>query len=265
VIAGHIDGPWSEQGRSFGFYLKPHFYQTPLFAILIIAGVLLLAGLLYRLRMIELKARYTAVLGERNRIAGEIHDTLAQNLAGIALQLDSVNMHSPEIPAGLRQRLDQACNLVRYSLSEARRAVADLRSDELEQRDLAIVLPLIAEQMSAGVSLDARVKVVGTPRRLNPLTEKNLLRIFQEAMANAVKHAGAGRIDIELRYALDRLVLWVRDDGGGFDTEKIIPLGVGHYGLTGMRERAERIGGKLTLKSKLGQGTELLIEVPLSS
>ena len=174
-------------------------------------------------------------------------------------------MHSPEIPASLRQRLDQACNLVRYSLSEARRAVADLRSDELEQRDLAVVLPLIAERMSAGVSLDARVKVLGTPSRLNPLTEKNLLRIFQEAMANAVKHAGARRIDIELRYALDRLVLWVRDDGGGFDTEKIIPLGVGHYGLTGMRERAERIGGKLTLKSKLGQGTELLIEVPLSS
>ena len=84
-------------------------------------------------------------------------------------------------------------------------------------------------------------------------------------MANAVKHAGARTIDIELRYALDRLVLWVRDDGSGFDTEKIIPLGVGHYGLTGMRERAERIGGRLTLKSKLGQGTELLIEVPLSS
>jgi signal transduction histidine kinase len=97
------------------------------------------------------------------------------------------------------------------------------------------------------------------------MTEKNLLRIFQEAMANAVKHAGARTIDIELRYAPECLVLWVRDDGSGFDTERIIPLGVGHYGLTGMRERAERIGGRLTLKSKLGQGTELLIEVPLST
>ncbi len=263
VIAGHIDGPWNEQGRSFGFYLKPHFYQTSLFLLLIIATVLLLAGLLYRLRMVELKARYSAVLGERNRIAREIHDTLAQNFAGIALQLDSVNMQSPDLPASLRLRLDQACNLVRYSLSEARRAVADLRSDELEQRELAVVLPEIAERMAAGAALEADVQVLGTPLRLNPRTDKHLLRIFQEAMANAVKHAGARTIKVELRYGHDSLVLYVSDDGSGFDTEKIIPLGVGHYGLTGMRERAERIGGKLTLKSKLGQGTELLVEVPL--
>ena len=263
VIAGHIDGPWNEKGRSFAFYLRPHFYQTSLFLVLVIASVLLIAGLLYRLRMLELTTRYSAVLGERNRIAREIHDTLAQNLAGIALQLDSVHMQSPDIPPGLRQRLDQACNLVRYSLSEARRAVSDLRSDELEERELAVVLPQIAERMASGGALEAQVQVLGTPRRLNPRTEKNLLRIFQEAMANAVKHAGASKIDVELRYGLGSLVLWVRDDGSGFDTEKIIPLGVGHYGLTGMRERAERIGGRFTLKSVIGEGTELLVEVPL--
>lgn len=152
---------------------------------------------------------------------------------------------------------------MRYSLSEARRAVTDLRSDELEDRELAVVLPQIAERMAAGAAVQARVEVLGTPRKLTPMTEKNLLRIFQEAMANAVKHAEARTIDVELRYGRDCLVLWVRDDGSGFDTEKIIPLGVGHYGLTGMRERAERIGGRLTLKSEVGQGTELLIEVPL--
>jgi signal transduction histidine kinase/ligand-binding sensor domain-containing protein len=263
VIAGHIDGPWNETGQSFGFYFKPYFYQTSLFLALVIATVLLLAALMYRLRMVELRARYSAVLGERNRIAREIHDTLAQNLAGIALQLDSVNMQSPDISAGLRLRLDQACNLVRYSLSEARRAVSDLRSDELEQRELATALPQIAEQIAAGTAVDAHVRVLGTPRRLNPITEKNLLRIFQEAMANAVKHASAQTIEVELRYELNFLALLVRDDGSGFDTARIIPLGVGHYGLTGMRERAERIGGRLTLSSTIGRGTELLVEVPL--
>ncbi len=263
VIAGHVDGPWNEVGQAFGFYFKPHFYQTSLFLMLVIATVLLLVALLHRLRVIELRARYSAVLGERNRIALEIHDTLAQNLAGIGLHLDSITMLSPEVPTGLRRHLDQACNLVSYSLSEARRAVGDLRSDELEQRDLAVVLPEIAERMAAGAALEARVQVLGAPRKLKSMTEKNLLRIFQEAMANAVKHASARTIEVELRYDLDYLVLCVRDDGSGFDTERVIPLAVGHYGLTGMRERAERIGGKLTLKSKLGQGTELLVKVPM--
>ena len=116
--------------------------------------------------------------------------------------------------------------------------------------------------MAATAAAEAKVQVVGIPRRLSPVIEKNLLRIFQEAMANAIKHAAARNIDIKLRYETDSLLLSIQDDGSGFDTDNIIPLGVGHYGLTGMRERAERIGGRLA-KESVRQGTQLLVEVPL--
>lgn len=265
VIAGTVGGSWNEVGASFGFYLRPYFYQTRTFIGAIVSGVLLLTWLLYRLRMHELKARYSAVLAERNRISQDIHDTFAQNLAGIALQLDSMTMQLEEIPQSLKERLDEACNLTRYSLAEVRRAVGDLRADELAREELPAALPAIARRMAANSAVEPSIQVVGTPKRLNPVTEKNLLRIFQEALANALKHANAQAIDVELRYEREDLVLRVRDDGRGFDAEMAIPLGIGHYGLTGMRERTERIGGRLTLRSAPGEGTELLIVVPLSA
>ena len=112
--------------------------------------------------------------------------------------------------------------------------------------------------------METRVRVAGAPRDLNPVTEKNLLRIFHEAIANAVKHSHAQNVEVDLEYGADSLTLSVRDDGAGFDTGQVIPLGVGHFGLTGMRERAERIGGHLTLRSVPGEGTELVVEVPFS-
>jgi signal transduction histidine kinase len=261
VIAGKTDGAWNQAGAAFSFYLKPPFYRTPLFAAIVVVFAMLLAWLMYWLRMRGLRARYSAVLAERNRISRDIHDTLAQNLAGIALQLDAVHMQLPDVKNGLRERLDEACNLTRYSLAEARLAIADLRTDELECPELAAALPKIARRVAA--DLQTRVQVVGAPRKLSPAMERDLLRIFQEALVNVVKHAHARTVDVELRYAPDSLALRVRDDGRGFDPESLSPAGSGHYGLIGMRERAERIGGHLTLNSRPGEGTEMLVEVPL--
>ena len=265
VIAGSVDGSWNEEGAAFAFDLTPHFYQTRLFMVAIVSAALLLGWLYYRLHMHEVRARYAAVLAERNRISQDIHDTFAQNLAGIALQLDSMTMQLQEIPPALRQQIDEACSLTRYSLAEARRAVADLRSDDLERADLSAALPEIANRLAANAGIHTSIQITGTPQRLSPVTEKNLLRIFQEAMANALKHAHAETIDIELNYGDEDLALRVRDNGRGFDAARVVPLGVGHYGLTGMRERAERIGGCLTLKSVPGEGTDLLITVPFSA
>jgi signal transduction histidine kinase/ligand-binding sensor domain-containing protein len=261
VIAGENDGAWNQTGAEFSFYLKPPFYRTPLFAALTASVVLLLVWLAYQVRMRGLRARYSAVLSERNRISRDLHDTLAQNLAGIALHLDSVHMQLPDVSSDLRESLDEACNLTRYSLAEARRAIADLRSDELEGPELAAALPQIAQRATS--SLQTRVQVTGSPRKLTKAVERDLLRIFQEALANAVKHAQARTVDVELNYAQDALALRVRDDGRGFDPDSLSPALSGHYGLIGMRERAERIGGHLTLTSRPGEGTELLVEVPL--
>jgi ligand-binding sensor domain-containing protein/two-component sensor histidine kinase len=264
VIAGKADGSWNETGDSFSFYFKPPFYRSSLFAALAIPSVFLFAGFLYWLRMRGLKARYSAVLAERNRISQDIHDTLAQNLAGIALQLDAVHMQLPDVKSDLRKRLDEACDLTRYSLAEARRAITDLRSNELEYPDLSSALPEIVQRLAAA-TLEARVRVAGTPRKLNPTIERNLLRIVQEALSNAVKHAHARTVDVELTYTHDSVALRVRDDGDGFDPKKLWPAGSGHYGLIGMRERAERIGGHLMLNSRPGEGTELRVEVPIGA
>ncbi|MGD0616822.1 MAG: two-component regulator propeller domain-containing protein [Bryobacteraceae bacterium] len=264
VIAGSVDGQWNQQGASFAFHLQPRFYNTRLFWGVCAAVLLLIAWLLYRLRIYEIKATYLAVLAERHRISQDLHDTFAQNLAGIALQLDSITMQLEEIPPGVKSRLDEACVLTRYSLAEARRAVSDLRSDELEGAELTAALPEIASRLVGGGGVRTVVTVAGTPQQLSPVARKAVVRIFQEAMANALKHAHAETIEIQLRYENEGLVLAVRDDGRGFDAASAIPLTVGHYGLTGMRERAERIGGRMTLTSAPGLGTELAIFVPFA-
>jgi signal transduction histidine kinase/ligand-binding sensor domain-containing protein len=261
VIAGKVDGAWNEAGATFPFYLEPPFYRTWAFGALMALSVASLAGLLYWMHVRGLRARYSAVLAERNRISRDIHDTLSQNLAGIALQLDAVHMHLPDVRSELRERLDEACNLTRYSLAEARRAIGDLRSDELEGPELAAALPEIARRLAA--ALQTRIQVIGAPRKLDPATQRNLLRIFQEAITNAVKHAHATTVYVELKFAPHSIALCVRDDGRGFDPQSLSPTGGGHYGLIGMRERAERIGGHLTLNTRPGEGTELMVEVPI--
>jgi signal transduction histidine kinase len=261
VIAGKLDGAWNQTGAVYSFYLKPPFYRTSFFGVVVALSVAFLGWMLYWLRMRGLRARYSAVLAERNRISRDIHDTLSQNLAGIALQLDAVHMHLPDVQSDLRERLDEACNLTRYSLAEARRAISDLRSDDLEGPELAAALPEIANRVASAV--ETHIAVTGSPRKLNPVTERNLLRIYQEALANAVKHSHATTLDVELKFEPHNIELRVRDDGRGFDPQSLNPAGSGHYGLIGMRERAERIGGRLTLNTGPGKGTELLVDVPV--
>jgi signal transduction histidine kinase len=261
VRAGIPGGPWSE--TSFAFQLRPHFYETAWFRYLCI--LLAAAGIwgLFRLRVRQIRQRFALVLDERTRLAREIHDTLAQGFVGISSQLDAVAL---TLNGGLdvaRRHLDLARKMARHSLTEARRSVMDLRASALEGHHLPAALSEAAHQWTAGTPVQVHVDVAGVTSELPEEMEQHLLRIAQEAVANTVKHARAREVRISLHMDHGRLRLSVADDGQGFEqTDAFSEIG-GHFGLLGMRERAERLGGKLELHSTPGRGTQVEVKVPL--
>lgn len=259
VRACNNDGIWNETGASFSFYLKPHFFQTYWFYAACIVMIGLVGVGIYRLRVKHIEAQFSAVLAERNRMAREIHDTLAQGFAGISLQLEAVDETLSESPSVARKHLNRARSLVRSSLAEARRSVWELRSPALESTDLPSALSNIALQLAAN-PLRPSVNVTGDRRRLPSTVEENLLRIGREALTNAVKHAQAQTIDVDLNFEAHRVLLSVRDDGCGFDPDHQHSLGNSGFGLISMRERAEAIGAKLNVDSKPGNGTLVTVE-----
>ncbi len=208
------------------------------------------------------RERYRAILAERSRLARELHDTLEQGLAGINLQLEAVSGSLDASPELARRCLRVAREMLRYSMEEARRSVMDLRSQALENKDLPAALQDLAARMTAGTSLKAEVRVTGAPQPLDASTEHHLFRVGVEALTNAIKHAGAGRIEVELAFAGDGTELVVCDDGTGFAQASGEPE-VEHFGLRGIRERVDKLGGALRLETRPGGGTRLAVRVPL--
>jgi signal transduction histidine kinase len=207
------------------------------------------------------RQQYQAVLTERSRVARELHDTLEQGLAGIALQLEAVGGSLAASPEHARHSLEVARRMLQYSQEEARRSVMDLRAQALESRDLAGALTDLVEQTARSAGVLAHVAVEGSPRRLDASDEHHLLRIGLEALTNALKHSGAGRIDILLRFDSDLVELTVRDDGRGL-SHAAGDVPAGHFGLLGIRERVDKLGGVLQLHGVPGAGTVLTVRVP---
>lgn len=264
VSACNNDGIWNEAGASFAFYLRPHFYQTAWFYGLCAATVALGAWSFHRRRMRQAEAQFSLVLAERSRIARDLHDTLAQGFAGIAFQLEAVATKLTEAPAQAQQHLNLALNMVRHSLSEARRSVMNLRSAALEKGDLGTALAETARQVMAGRPVEVQLQTLGSTRPLPAKVESNLLRVGQEAITNALRHSQAGNIVIEIDYRRENVLLRIRDDGQGFDLADPARVQGGHFGLLGMRERAKQMGARLDINSRPGRGTEVELEVPLN-
>lgn len=262
VMACNNDGVWSETAANIEFVLQPRFYQTWWFYALCLLSVGAGVWLWYRLRVRRLEGQFNAVLTERTRIAREIHDTLAQGFAGISVQLELVARLLTKAPDAAKPHLDQARQLVRRSLDEARRSVWALRSQALENSDLPSALSHAVKQLVADTAIQSQVQVTGTYRELNRTLEDNLLRIGTEAVTNAIKHAHAPNLHVELNYVRDRVKLRVQDDGCGFDSTQPSPNG--HFGLIGMRERVTSLGGQLIVNSRPQAGTEIIVEVPLT-
>jgi signal transduction histidine kinase len=261
-VGAHLpDGPVSEE--SYSFELLPRFYETAWFRLLCAALVLACAWAVFRLRVRQIRYRFALVLDERARLAREIHDTLAQGFVGISSQLDAVAMCLPDETAPVRKYLDMARKMARHSLTEARRSVMDLRASALEGRDLAAALESSARQWTAGSGVDVDVDVSGPRADLSEEAEQQLLRIAQEAMTNVLKHAAASKMWVQLRIEARRLFLRIVDNGRGFEQQDAFSSQGGHFGLIGMRERAERLGGELRLASQPGGGTEVEVKVPL--
>lgn len=209
------------------------------------------------------KLKQSAVLEERNRIARELHDTLEQELAGITMQLDLATDCFQQAPRVAQQALQTARDMSRHSMVEARRSVWDLRCQLLEHGDLVSAISQVVESLVLAGHAKINVNIRGTPVRLPGQKEMNLLRIAQEAVANAVKHGCPRQVDIELRYTASSVCLNVIDDGCGFSPSQSARSG--HFGLLDMRERAHSMGSKMNVESEPGRGTRISLEVPVDS
>jgi ligand-binding sensor domain-containing protein/signal transduction histidine kinase len=260
VQAANNDGVWNTVGAVLAFELRPHFYQTGWFLALLLAAAMgaIFVGL--RLRLQRAEGEFRAVLGERSRIAREIHDTLAQGYVGISVQLEVLaellRMNKPEAAA---QHLDVTRGYVREGLAEARQSIWALRSPDSIESTLPVKMRRLAEAEN-GSRLAASFSSFGAYRPLPAEVEQEFLRVAQEAIHNVKKHAGATTLTVQLEYTPAEIALEVRDDGRGFAAGgEHTP---GHFGLTGMRERAAAIGGRLEMSSEPGAGTTVRLVAP---
>jgi PAS domain S-box-containing protein len=217
------------------------------------------AMLAIQLMKLTRESQRLAVVAERNRMARELHDTLAQGITGVLVQLEAAEDASArQLPEALLQHLKRARELARESLREARRSVHGMRSQALEQQSLCAALEKLFRNMTEGAPLQARFELRGTPWEMRPRWEDNLLRMVQEVLTNTLRHAQATHFTARLTYTPERLRLQLHDDGRGFNTRE------NHdgFGLIGIRERVETMGGRIFIRSKMGRGTSIGICIP---
>ena len=246
------------------FSIQPMFYQTTLFRVSSALAVLLAIGAIWQLRVQQVRQSFALVLAERTRMAREVHDTLLQGLVGVAVQFGGLAADIESSPRTAKAGFDRLRKQVEINIREARQAILDLRSPMLETRDLATALREVATRLTAGKGPRFDLRVYGSAPGRARRVEEQLLRIGQEAVSNAVRHAAARHIGMELHYLGDGITLRVTDDGCGFDFSRPEEHIEEHWGLASMQERTEQIGGRLRVLSAEGRGTKIEATVPVT-
>jgi len=206
------------------------------------------------------ETEFAAILGERNRVARDIHDTLAQGLNAVSMQLELAKNVAGKGSAAILPHVATAHTIVRSCLAEARESIWNMRSHVLEKTDLAGALGGVLQQMSEGLPIETRMEIEGQRRRLAPQLENDLLRIGQEGISNALKHAAASRLTLRLEFEPGRVRMRIADNGRGFEPAAA-HRAASHFGLKGIHERARQMAATLHIESTPGRGTEVLVEV----
>ena len=266
VIASNNSGVWNETGTYVDFTIAPTYYQTTWFRVGVVVLFLLVLGALYQLRLRQVsrvvRLRMEERLEERERIARDLHDTLLQSVQGLILKFHALlKQIPPDLPAhtALEKTLDHADEV----LAEGRDSIRNLRVNSALLNDLPAAFRSVAEETSEGRDATFKTVVEGHARELHPLVLEECYCIGREAIINALSHSEGQHVEAEIAYDSRQFRLRVRDDGRGIDP-KILEAGgrPGHWGLQGMRERAEKIGGQLRFWSRPETGTEVELTVP---
>ena len=264
VVANNDEGTWNLPGAAWDFSIRPMFYQTWWFMVLCTVTLAGCVGAFWQLHLRHVRREFSLVLGERVRLSHELHDTLLQSLVGVALQFEVASKRLSSSPSEARAHLIRVRAQVEEYIREARQSIWNLRSPALQTRSLSQALRASGEQATAGHSVSFEFSASGTPGRATPEVDHQVLRMGQEAIHNAIRHAQAANIRTELRYDDTDVILRVSDDGRGFDPSTQSQESNGHFGLATMRERAEEVGARFRLTSAPGAGTTVEVAVPLS-
>jgi signal transduction histidine kinase len=260
VMAYEMDDPRGATEQVLNIEWRPHFYERAWFLALCALFGLAVAWGWYRLHVRNLRQRFAAVLEERNRLAREMHDTLIQGCVGVSALLEAASSAREVSPSISDELLDRARNEVRVTVDEARLAVWNLRQSFGEE-GLAPAISQLTRRLSLETGIPIRFESSGAPLGLGAESERSLLMIVREALQNALRHAAPKHVSVELSSDRHGLQVEIQDDGRGFDLSILNSPNGQHYGLIGMRERAEKLGGRLFLTSAPGKGTQVRLSV----